>query len=687
MTVTADYVLQGVDPAKIAAAPFDVQVVETENDSGVPFTKAQVSLMKSGGSQVLGYFNLGEAENYRDYFSALSKSIVGPEDPDWPGNFNVAYWTPEWKSVAQKAIDQMISAGYNGIYFDVVDEFYSSWAKSHDPNAEQDMVNLVVSLKQYAVSKDPNFKVWVNGAEELLDHANYVSAIDGMFKEEVYYTDSGKKQSVSEAKHTVENLQKAVDAGKPVVVIEYVSGATKIADVHALAAHDGLGSYIGHLDLNGIDYDGVLPGQTVHPIGGSTGGTTGGAGGSTGGSTGGTGGSTGGATGGTGGSTGGTGGTSDGSNSGHSQGPITANYVLQGVDPAKVAKAPFDVQVVETENDSGVPFTASQVSLMKSGGSQVLGYFNLGEAENYRDYFSTLSKSIVGPEDRNWPGNFHVAYWTPEWKAVAQKAIDQMISAGYDGIYFDVVDEFYSSWAKKHDPHAEQDMVDLVVSLKQYAVSKDPDFKVWVNGAEELLDHTNYLNAIDGMFKEEVYYTDSGKKQPLAETQYTLENLQKAVDAGKPVVAIEYVSGASKIADVHTKASHDGIGSYVAHLDLDGIDYDGVLPGQTVHSLGTTTSSASTSLKMATSTTTTAPTTQATAAAVAQPTTSSNAATDGSTKTGGVTETQSAPQGDWWHKFDKAAAANSTAGTTTQVATDWIADQTQDLHHHFSHSW
>jgi cysteinyl-tRNA synthetase len=63
MTITADYVLQGVNPQQIATAPFDVQVVETANDDGVPFTAAQVKQMESGGSQVLGYFSLGEAEN------------------------------------------------------------------------------------------------------------------------------------------------------------------------------------------------------------------------------------------------------------------------------------------------------------------------------------------------------------------------------------------------------------------------------------------------------------------------------------------------------------------------------------------------------------------------------------------------------------------------------------------------
>jgi cysteinyl-tRNA synthetase len=226
----------------------------------------------------------------------------------------------------------MVAAGYSGIYFDVVDEYQQAWAQSHDPYAEQDMVNLVESLKAYATSKNPNFKVWVNGAEELLNHSDYVHAI-GMFKEDLFYTDSGSKQPASETQYSLQYLGKAIAAGKPVVAIEYVSGASKIADVHTQAAHDNIGSYIGHLDLNGIDTDGILPGQTVRPIGTSgstttTGSTTGaststggtfGPTGGTSGSTGGTTGSTGGTTRSTGGTSGSTGGTSDSSSGGWHQ--------------------------------------------------------------------------------------------------------------------------------------------------------------------------------------------------------------------------------------------------------------------------------------------------------------------------------------------------------------------------------
>jgi len=46
----------------------------------------------------------------------------------------------------------MVAAGYNGIYFDVIDEYTLKWAQTNDPHAEQDMVNLVESLKAYATS-------------------------------------------------------------------------------------------------------------------------------------------------------------------------------------------------------------------------------------------------------------------------------------------------------------------------------------------------------------------------------------------------------------------------------------------------------------------------------------------------------------------------------------------------------
>lgn len=269
--------------------------------------------------------------------------------------------------------------------------------------------------------------------------------------------------------------------------------------------------------------------------------------------------------------------------------PHTGMYVLQGVVPSEVAAAPFDVKVIDIYNDAGAPFTSAQVAQMGGGpaSSLLLGYFSIGEAEDYRDYFKTIPQAALGPENSQWQGNYQVAYWTPEWRAVATAYIDKMLTAGYDGVYFDVVDEYQQAWAKSHAPGgaagAEQAMADLVAYLADYAHAKNPNFKIWANNAEELLSNNTYFSHLDGMYKENLYYSDSGSKQPASETQASLDLLQKMIGAGKDVIAIEYVSSQSAIADVQAQAAHDGVGYYTADIDLDGISYSGVLPGQYIH--------------------------------------------------------------------------------------------------------
>ncbi|PJG48648.1 hypothetical protein CAF53_10685 [Sphingobium sp. LB126] len=274
----------------------------------------------------------------------------------------------------------------------------------------------------------------------------------------------------------------------------------------------------------------------------------------------------------------------------------TGMYVLQGIVPSEIAVAPFDVKVVDIYDDNGNAFTPTQVAQMGGGpqSSLLLGYFSIGEAEDYRDYFKTIPQAALGPENPQWAGDYQVAYWTPEWRAVATAYIDRIISAGYDGVYFDVVDEYQQAWAKANAPGgaagAEQAMADLVAYLADYAHAKNPNFKIWANNAEELLSNNTYFSHLDGMYKENLYYTDSGSKQPVSETQASLALLQKMIDAGKDVIAIEYVSGAAAVADVEAQAAHDGVGYYTADIDLNGISYTGVQPGQYIHAdWGTTT--------------------------------------------------------------------------------------------------
>ncbi|MEO0031183.1 MAG: hypothetical protein RIS94_941 [Pseudomonadota bacterium] len=271
----------------------------------------------------------------------------------------------------------------------------------------------------------------------------------------------------------------------------------------------------------------------------------------------------------------------------------TGMYVLQGIVPSQIALAPYDVKVIDLYDDNGIPFTPAQVYQMGGGvgSALLLGYFSLGEAETYRDYFKTIPASAVGPENPQWPGNYQVAYWTQGWRDVATAYIDKAIAAGFDGIYFDVVDEYQQPWAQANAPGgaagAEQAMADLVAYLADYAHASAPNFRIWANNAEELLANDTYFSHLDGMFKENLFYTDGGTVQPSAETSASLDLLHRMIAAGKDVVAIEYVSSAAAVADVIAKAGAAAIGYYTADINLDGGSYTGVQQGQTIHPDGT----------------------------------------------------------------------------------------------------
>jgi cysteinyl-tRNA synthetase, unknown class len=272
MSKTGMYVLTGVEPAAVAAAPFDVKVIDVYNDSAKFFTNAEVAQMGGGpgGGLLLGYFSIGEAETYRDYFKTIPPSIIGPENPSWAGNYAVAYWTPEWRAVATGYIDRMIAAGYDGIYFDVVDVYERAWSAANVPggNAEAAMISLVTYLSAYAKAKNPQFEIWVNNAEKLLVHDTYLNAIDGMYKENLFYKDNGSLESTTVTNWSLNLINRAIAAGKDVVAIEYVAGnAAKVADAQAKAAAAGVGVYTANLDLKGVNYSGVLPGQVVQPSG------------------------------------------------------------------------------------------------------------------------------------------------------------------------------------------------------------------------------------------------------------------------------------------------------------------------------------------------------------------------------------------------------------------------------------
>ncbi|KAB1076168.1 endo alpha-1,4 polygalactosaminidase [Methylobacterium planeticum] len=255
--------------------------------------------------------------------------------------------------------------------------------------------------------------------------------------------------------------------------------------------------------------------------------------------------------------------------------PRTGLHLLHGLDPAQIAASPFDVRVVSPRDPAGIPWTRGQVARMGGGPADphlLLAYLSIGEA----DLGAIQPTAPRDPRDSLVPhrsGQVETAFWSSNWQAWLMRAVATLVRDGYDGVYLDGVEACRTvsergraalAASGQTDPAAA--MIDLVTALAGAARARNPAFKVWAGNGEALLGDDRYLAAIDGLFRENLYYTAAGERQPVAATRKCLRLLQRMLAAGKDVIAIEQVGGAAQIDDVHAQAERDGLGSYVTRI-------------------------------------------------------------------------------------------------------------------------
>ena len=129
---------------------------------------------------------------------------------------------------------------------------------------------------------------------------------------------------------------------------------------------------------------------------------------------------------------------------------VSGVVVYQNIVPSQIAAAPVGVKIIDLYDDNGDLFSTSQVAQMERGGGALLGYFDIGHAENWRTYWATLPKSILGPSVD--PGEYNVEYWSSTWLKVAENYVQTMIDQGYDGAFLDNLSEAETPWAEAHAP-------------------------------------------------------------------------------------------------------------------------------------------------------------------------------------------------------------------------------------------
>jgi cysteinyl-tRNA synthetase, unknown class len=248
---------------KIIASPFDMVIIDSSmfpNGKEIRLTREQVESMKKkpDGSRrlVISYFSAGEAEDFRYYWkpewNKNKPSWVFKSDKDWKGDYIVKYWEPQWQKIIlgspDSLIDRIMDAGFDGVSIDRVDAYYY-FGDTNERRAQ--MVSLVKRISEYMRGKNPEAVILAQNAEELLDKADYVQAIDATVKEDLIYGIGHKENSnpAGDITHSTKLLDDSKAQGKRVFVVEYLVKKENIAKARAFMKDHDFVLYVGQRDL------------------------------------------------------------------------------------------------------------------------------------------------------------------------------------------------------------------------------------------------------------------------------------------------------------------------------------------------------------------------------------------------------------------------------------------------------
>ncbi|WP_083653400.1 MJ1477/TM1410 family putative glycoside hydrolase [Deinococcus marmoris] len=245
--------LGGADGPRLAPlkrAPFGLLVIEPNDDDGQPWSRAEVEAAAQD-KLLVAYLSVGAAEDYRRYWQPGWKpgqpEWILKADPDWPGNYDVAYWNPAWQKLALAGLDTLIDQGFHGVYLDLIDAYMR---RPERPTARAEMVRWVCKIAAHAHARDPQFLIIPQNAPELLLDPGYAACVDAAAQEEtfVYATDG-----VTEPERQTELLGSFKawrKLGKPVLTLDYASNPGLISQTYSRARAAGLVPYVSVRNLD-----------------------------------------------------------------------------------------------------------------------------------------------------------------------------------------------------------------------------------------------------------------------------------------------------------------------------------------------------------------------------------------------------------------------------------------------------
>lgn len=255
--------------------------------------------------------------------------------------------------------------------------------------------------------------------------------------------------------------------------------------------------------------------------------------------------------------------------------PRTWVYQLTGYDGLTAVKnSPAEAAVIDLARDGSTGYwTAAEIGALAP--KSVYSYFSIGSIENYRPEAGKV-RDLELNQWGDWPDEHFVKYWDAKWwDQVVRPRLDQAIASGFTGAYLDVPNA-YEDIDLATVPGEDRDslgreMTELIVKISRYAKEKRPGFQILPQNAPELRQYPGYVDAVDGLGIEELFYLATDEK---CEEDFCGENLDHAralKAAGKIVLAVDYADDPGNRADACARTKAEGFAGYVGAVGLDGV--------------------------------------------------------------------------------------------------------------------
>lgn len=273
-----------------------------------------------------------------------------------------------------------------------------------------------------------------------------------------------------------------------------------------------------------------------------------------------------------------------------------------------LAASEYDMLVIEAGYNFSdwaydTPQIVDRLKVKPDGGSRLLlAYIDIGQAEDYRDYWQddwvapTAHKRgnpefLITIDPDGWSGNFPVAFWDDDWQSLwlgSSGIVADLAKYGFDGVLLDWVeaydDDLVREAAKGAGVSPETSMITFIEELGNSGRAINPSFLVVAQNAIYLIDADpdRYTKAIDAVAIEDTWFhgwgdsdwddPDGGDQHDRHDDEYStdarLAQMALYQKAGLPVFSVDYALNKNNVAKVYSEAISHGFVSLVTRVSL-----------------------------------------------------------------------------------------------------------------------